>query len=74
EYYALANEGKDYLLYNSSSNFIDLDLSKASGSFSLKVTNARNGVVLKEERIKGGGPIKINKVSANDEVIFIHKN
>lgn len=74
KYYVLANEGKDYLIYNSSSNSVDLDLSEARGSFKLKIINPKNGLVLKEENVKGGGLLKINKVSVSDEVIFIRKN
>ncbi|MCY1556692.1 hypothetical protein D9M68_934620 [compost metagenome] len=72
-YYGLANEGKDYLIYHSSADAIDLDLSKLTGVFSMKIINAQNGSVLREEKVKAGAMLKINKVSANDEVIVIHK-
>ncbi len=71
--YGLANAGKDYILYNASSDAINLDLSKINGTFNLKVLNARNGAILKEEKINAGTTLKINKVSANDEVIIISK-
>ncbi len=71
--YGLANEGKDYLLYNASADAISLDLSKATGTFSIKVLNPRNGAVLKEEKINAGSTIKFSKISGNDEVIIIHK-
>ncbi len=73
KYYGLANEGKDYLIYHSSADAIDLDLSKLTGVFSMKIINAQNGSVLREEKVKAGAMLKINKVSANDEVIVIHK-
>lgn len=72
--YAMANEGKDYLFYNPSAEAIELDLSKITGIFSLKIVNASNGVLLKEENVNGGSLLKINKLTTNDEVIIIHKN
>lgn len=71
--YGLADEGKAYILYNASTEAIELDLSKASGKFSLKVMNAKNGQLLKEEKINAKGISKINKTGSGDEVIFIQK-
>jgi hypothetical protein len=44
--------GKDYLLYNASSDAINLDLSKTTGTFSLKVLNTEWSC-FKEEKING---------------------
>jgi len=71
--YGLENPGKAYILYNSSSESINLDLSKVGGRFSMKVLNSRNGKVLKEEKINAGTMVKLNKVGAGDEVIIINK-
>ncbi|RZK01584.1 MAG: hypothetical protein EOO43_24275 [Flavobacterium sp.] len=71
--YGLENAGKAYILYNASPNAIDLDLSKNTGKFNVKVLNTRNGKVLKEEKINGGAIVKLNKVAAGDEVLIINK-
>ncbi|SEQ99777.1 hypothetical protein SAMN04488023_10344 [Pedobacter rhizosphaerae] len=71
--YGLADPGTAYILYNASAEAIDLDLSKAPGKFSITVMNAKNGQSIKEEKINGGSPSKINKVGSGDEVIFIKK-
>ncbi|TKC10919.1 pectate lyase [Pedobacter polaris] len=71
--YGLENVGKAYILYNASADALNLDLSKVSGSFSLKIQNAKNGSVLKEEKVNAGSIIKINKTGSGDEVIILNK-
>lgn len=71
--YALADPGKAYVLYNSSSSPVKLDLSNAAGNYQVKYINPRSGAVVKEEKIKGGSTIGFNKKSSGDEVIFINK-
>ncbi len=71
--YALANPDGAYLLYNSSSVPVKLDLSKARGNYVVKYINPRSGLVVKEEKIKGGAAKEFNKLSSGDEVVFINK-
>lgn len=71
--YALANPGKAYVLYNSSSAPLRLDLGKAAGNYTVKHINPRSGAVVKEEKIKGGSAIEFNKPSSGDEIVFINK-
>lgn len=71
--YAMANEGKAYILYNSSSTAIKLDLSRGVGNYSMKWINPANGQVLKEGKIKGGAAIEVHKLSSGNEVVFINK-
>jgi hypothetical protein len=71
--YGLANAGTAYILYNASNDAINLDLSKVTGTFSLKVLNTRNGETIKEEKINAGAIVKINKISASEEVIVLTK-
>lgn len=71
--FALANPGKSYVLYNSSSAAVKLDLSKAKGSYNVKYINPRTGAVLKAEKIKGGSATEFNKLSSGDEIVFINK-
>jgi hypothetical protein len=60
-------------LYNASANAINLDLSKISGEFNVKVLNTRTGKLLKEEKINAGAIAKLEKVGSGDEVIIINK-
>ncbi|QXU44073.1 pectate lyase [Pedobacter sp. D749] len=71
--YGLENAGKAYILYNASTNAVNLDLSKVTGKFNVKVLNTRTGKVLKEEKINGGAMVKLNKVASGDEVIIVNK-
>ncbi|WP_316767384.1 DUF6298 domain-containing protein [Pedobacter frigiditerrae] len=71
--YGLANAGKAYILYNASADAINLDLTKATGTFTLKIQSTRNGSILKEEKVNAGSIIKINKVGNGDEVIILNK-
>lgn len=71
--YGLADAGKAYLLYNASSEAIELDLSQFSGQYNLAVMDANNGKVLREEKLKGKGTVKIKKAGSTDEVILIQK-
>ncbi|SFH24393.1 DUF6298 domain-containing protein [Pedobacter insulae] len=71
--YGLANPGKAYLLYNASADALELDLKNITGTFNLKILNPENGSVLREEKINAGALIKINKSTAKDEVIILHK-
>lgn len=71
--YGLENTGKTYVLYNASAETLSLDLSKATGKFSVKILNPKNGKVLKEEKINGNAVAKISKTGAGDEFIIINK-
>jgi len=71
--YGLANTGKTYVLYNASAEAISLDLNQTSGKFNVKILNAKNGKLLKEDKINGNAVAKINKTAAGDEVIIINK-
>jgi hypothetical protein len=71
--YGLTAEGKAYILYNASTEAIDLDLSKVSGKYNLTVMNAKDGKILKEEKINAGRISKVYKAGSGDEVIFIKK-
>jgi hypothetical protein len=71
--YGLENPGKAYILFNSSSEAINLDLSKSVGKFNVKVLDTKNGKTIKEEKINGGTTIKIDKATSGDEVIIINK-
>ncbi|RNL52604.1 pectate lyase [Pedobacter jejuensis] len=71
--YGLENAGKNYILYNASTASATLDLGKISGKFVVKIIDAKNGSLLKEEKISGNAIAKINKVGKGDEVIIINK-
>ncbi|UKT65413.1 DUF6298 domain-containing protein [Pedobacter mucosus] len=71
--YGLENLGKAYILYNASAEAINLDLTKATGKFNLKVENAKTGSILKEEKVNAGAIIKINKVGNGEEVVVLNK-
>jgi hypothetical protein len=71
--FGLGAEGKAYILYNASTEAIKLDLSKTSGKFSFSIMNAKDGKLLLEGKINGGGTSKINKVGSGDEVILLKK-
>ena len=71
--FALGQNGKSYVIYNSSTEVVKLDLSKVSGSFKLQRINTRTGVASGDERIKAGAVVQIKKESKSDEVIFINK-
>ncbi|SDJ07789.1 hypothetical protein SAMN04487898_101252 [Pedobacter sp. ok626] len=71
--YALANSGKAYVYYNSSATSLKVDLSNASGNFTAKYINPRNGALVNEEKFKGGSIIELKKHSSGEEVVFINK-
>lgn len=71
--YGLANLNKAYILYNASADAITLDLTRAVGIFKMKILNARNGTILREDKIAVGQVIKINKVGNTEEVIILNK-
>lgn len=71
--YGLVNPGKAYILYNASANAINLDLSKISGKFNIKVLNTRTGKLIKEEKINAGAVATLEKVGSGEEVIIINK-
>ncbi|WP_293312627.1 DUF6298 domain-containing protein, partial [Pedobacter sp. UBA5917] len=71
--YGLENAGKAYILYNASSDAINIDLSKSPGKFNVKVLSTKTGKSLKEEKITGGAVVKLNKVASGDEIIIINK-
>lgn len=71
--YGLANENKAYILYNAAATAIDLDLTKATGTFNVIVINPRNGATLKTEKLKAGAMVKLSKVGNADEIIILTK-
>ncbi|MCD0489347.1 DUF6298 domain-containing protein [Pedobacter sp. MC2016-14] len=71
--YARAEEGKTYVIYNTTDVAVSLDLTKVSGNFKVQRLNTRTGAFSNEERIKGGSESKFKKLSSGDEMIFIHK-
>jgi len=71
--YGLAAEGKAYILYNAASGSVDLDLSRFPGKYSISVKDAKNGQVLREEKISAKGIIKIKKAGSAEEVTLIQK-
>ena len=71
--YGLSALGKAYILYNAADNPIDLDLSRFPGKYSLTVINAKNGLVLRREKINAKGIVKIKKAGSAEEVILIQK-
>lgn len=71
--YGLENPGKAYILYNSTTDALSLDLSKFNGKFSVKILNPKTGKVLKTEKINGGTVVKLDKAASGDEVLTINK-
>ena len=70
----LSNGGQSYVIYNASSNAVQLDLSAAKGTFRVYHINPRNGAQLKaEETVKGGNSISLKNSSSGPEVLWIKK-
>jgi hypothetical protein len=71
--YGIALEGIAYILYNASREAMALDLAKYPGKYSLTVINARDGAVLREEKINTSATLNIERSGSAEEVIFIKK-
>jgi hypothetical protein len=71
--YGLESPGKAYVIYNASSTASAIDLTKFSGKFSVKVVDAKDGKVLRQEKINGNAVSKIDKAGNGEEVILINK-
>ena len=70
----LSNGGQSYVIYNASSNAVQLDLSAAKGTFRVYHIYPRNGAQLKaEETVKGGNSISLKNSSSGPEVLWIKK-
>ncbi|MEJ6981420.1 DUF6298 domain-containing protein [Pedobacter sp. P351] len=71
---ALAKSGQSYIIYNTSSKAVQLDLSSANGTFKVYHINPRTGARLKaEEEVKGGNSISLKNSSSSPEVLWITK-
>nr|WP_305121178.1 DUF6298 domain-containing protein [Pedobacter xinjiangensis] len=72
--WALAKEGKSYIVYNASSNAAQLDLSSSKGNFKVQHINPKDGSLLKTtEVVNGGNIINLKKISSGPEVLWITK-
>jgi hypothetical protein len=69
--YGLAAPGQSYILYNSSDKEFKLDLSRFPGKYNLEVRDAKNGKLLRQEKVTAKGILKIKKAGSADEVILI---
>jgi hypothetical protein len=59
--WALANDGKGYIVYNSSKNPVKIDLIKNDCNYLVRFIDPANGHLLKnEDKIKGGKIVEIN--------------
>jgi hypothetical protein len=71
--YGLANSGTAYILYNASADAFNLDLTKTTGNFAVKILDPKSGEVIGNEKIVAGSIVKINKVSDHDELLILNK-
>ena len=73
--WAMGNEKKGYILYSESTTPIQLDLTKATGSFSVNYINPKTGDVVKsKEIVKGGSMVSLKKQAEGAEVIWVKKS
>ncbi|WP_198424772.1 DUF6298 domain-containing protein [Spirosoma endbachense] len=71
----LGAEKTGYILYNESPNPVQLDLTKAVGSFSVSYVNPKTGRITKsKEVVKGGGMVSLKNQSTDAEVIWVKKS
>ncbi|MDP4208622.1 MAG: DUF6298 domain-containing protein [Bacteroidota bacterium] len=72
--WALGNNGKGFIVYNSTDEPVKLDLTKASGSFKVRFINPKTGEQLKnEESVKGGAIAEIKNPKSGAIVIWLSK-
>lgn len=72
--WALAEKGKAYIIYNSSSDAAKLDLSTEKGSFKVQHINPKTGELEKAaETVKAGGLVNIKNQSTGADVVWITK-
>ncbi len=73
--WALGDEKTGYILYNESTNAVELDLTKSVGSFSIYYVNPKTGQITKSmDVVKGGGMVSLKKQTEGLEVIWIKKS
>ncbi|MBD2705149.1 pectate lyase [Spirosoma sp. BT702] len=73
--WALGDEKTGYILYNESSNAVQLDLTKAAGTFTIYFVNPKTGQITKSNDVaKGGSVVSLKKQSEGAEVIWLKKS
>lgn len=74
EQYMLADAGKGYIIYSNNPDGIQVDLTKAPGTFHVKFFDPANGSVSgKEEKIKGGKIVSLKNAKHGSVVLWIRK-
>ncbi|WP_198175148.1 DUF6298 domain-containing protein [Spirosoma telluris] len=72
--WAMGDEKTGYILYNESVNPIQLDLTRATGSFSVSYVNPKTGQLTKSnEVLKGGSVVSLKNQSGGPDVIWVKK-
>ena len=70
--WVLANSGKAYIIYNSSSEAVKLDLSNSNKRFKVRWINPEDGTFLtKEEKIKGGKVVELKNPHSGAAVLWV---
>ncbi|KAA9345432.1 DUF6298 domain-containing protein [Larkinella humicola] len=73
--WAMGNEKTGYILYTESAGAVQLDLTKAAGSFSVHSIHPKTGQIVKsKEGIKGGSVVSLSKATEGAEVIWVKKS
>ncbi|GAB4018692.1 DUF6298 domain-containing protein [Spirosoma koreense] len=73
--WALGNDKIGYIVYSEATNPVQLDLTKAAGSFSVQYVDPKTGQITKsKEGIKGGSLVSLKKQSDGEEVIWVKKS
>ncbi|WP_461111819.1 DUF6298 domain-containing protein [Spirosoma jeollabukense] len=73
--WAMGNDKTGYVLYSESATPVQLDLTKATGSFSVNYINPKTGDVVKsKEIVKGGSMVSLKKQSEGADVIWVKKS
>ncbi|GAB3955066.1 DUF6298 domain-containing protein [Spirosoma harenae] len=71
----IGNDKIGYILYNESTNPAQLDLTKATGSFSVSYVNPKTGQISKlKDFVKGGNVVSLRKQGEGNEVIWVKKS
>jgi len=73
--WALGNDKTGYIIYSESAAPVQLDLTKATGTFQVSFVNPKTGQVTKSnEIVKGGGVVTLKSQSTGAEVIWVKKS
>ncbi|MEZ0539986.1 DUF6298 domain-containing protein [Fibrella arboris] len=73
--WVLGNDKTGYILYNESASPMQLDLTKATGTFQVSFVDPKTGRVTKSnEIVKGGGIVNLKNQSTGAEVIWVKKS